>query len=106
MSDEKTREQLEAELVELRKDEAEARKAEAVIDRLNQKHGGYNGSRDIRALVYDIETRIDPSILAVDVAKRALENAKYPMPGERTGRGFVTLAREYLKLRGIEVEDE
>lgn len=101
MSDE-TRKQLEQELSDLRADLKRAEDAEAVLKSIKEKHGLYFGaiSEDLKSRIYSIETTIDPSILALDFARRAAEsvNATPPMSGYTPA--VIALANEYLKLRG------
>ena len=99
---EETRKQLEQEIADLRSDLKRAEDAEAVLKSIREKHGLYFGtiSEDIKSRIYSIETTIDPSILALDFARRAAEsvNATPPMSGYTPA--VIALANEYLKLRG------
>lgn len=108
MSEEQTREQLEAKLVELRKDYEDARKAQAVVDEIMKKYEvDWGGLSEIQTKIYYLETKIDPSILAMDHAKGLIKavNASQLTPAvPRPHPGALALAREYLRLRGIEAE--
>lgn len=105
---EKTREQLEAELEDLRADLARVEAAEAVIQNISKKHGTTDSFaiRDLKTKIYRVEIKIDPTRLAVDHAKKILADVRQPTPVWPRSSGAVALARAFLELKGISVDAE
>lgn len=97
-----TTEELEQKLIELRADLESAKRAEQVLSGLSIKHDLPYGTvaECIERKIYAIETTLNPSILAMDYAKKLIESENaIPQPPGRSP-GAVALAKEYLKLRG------